>query len=302
MADRNGRPDGKHRISDSAQAGAGRKKRRTNFMALEPRVMYDGAAAATAAGAADHHDADSGAHGSSAQAVYSATPAISEAAPPTPPPPPAPAPVIDAGPAGGADKPTDKAIYLQADPGAGGNGAAPREIVIIDSAVPDIQTLINAVKPGDSVYILQGDKDGVQQIADIIAQNDLHDLASIQIISHGLAGEVRLGSTLLTDASLADHAAALAAIGQSLAPGGDILLYGCDVAQGAVGTQFLSDLSAATRASIAAATHDIGLTAQGENWSLDAATGPIEAALPFGAGIDSYQGLLANPDIAATQT
>ena len=94
--------------------------------------------------------------------------------------------------------------------------------------------MIDAVKPGDQIFILQGDRDGVQQIADIIHDNNLHDLSSIQIVSHGGQGEVRLGSTVLTDANLAAHADALSAIGQALTANGDIPLYGCDVGGGAV--------------------------------------------------------------------
>src|SRR6185312_5786399 len=113
-------------------------------------------------------------------------------------------------------------------------------------------------------------RDGVQQIADILAANDLRDLAAIQIVSHGFAGEVELGTAILNDSTLADHADALARIGAALRAGGDIMLYGCDTAGGTTGPQFLADFAAYAGANVAAATHDVGAAARGGSWTLDA--------------------------------
>ena len=55
----------------------------------------------------------------------------------------------------------------------------------------------------------------------------------------------RLGSTLLSAGNVAAYQPQLAAIGAALAPGGDLLLYGCDVAQSSAGDAFLGDLAAA---------------------------------------------------------
>jgi hypothetical protein len=153
-----GKP-GKQSGNPSGRTKLAKPRRRAfGIMALEPRIMYDAAAAATAATAADTHS-DSG-HTDATHfdpAPVAATPD--------------PAPAVSA------------------------PSAARQDIVIIDSVVPDIQTLINAVNPGDRIFILQGNSDGVQQIADIVRDNNLHDLSSIQIVSHGGQGEVRLGST-----------------------------------------------------------------------------------------------------------
>src|SRR5262249_43567876 len=99
------------------------------------------------------------------------------------------------------------------------------------------------------------------------------------------------------------------AIGKALVQGGNLMLYGCEVAQGAAGLQFISDLSAATGgAHVAASTQDVGTllnTTNGsitfENWTLDASTGTIDAVTPFTqAALDSYDGLLANTTLTAT--
>src|SRR5262249_28357558 len=160
---------------------------------------------------------------------------------------------------------------------------------------PDLQALLDGATPGEQVFVLDPDEDGLQQIADILAEHDLHDLSAIQIVSHGAAGELELGATMLQDDDLAGHAAQLAAIGQSLTADGDLLLYGCDVASGASGQQFIADLSKLTGADVAAATHDVGSAALGGSWTLDAATGPIEAGAPFTAQtLADFQGVLNN--------
>jgi lipopolysaccharide export system protein LptA len=176
----------------------------------------------------------------------------------------------------------------------------PQQIVFIDSRVPDIQDLIDGVQPGDQVFVLDPDRDGVQQIADILAANDFHDLSAISIVSHGLAGEVMLGATTLSEANLASHARALAEIGASLVQGGEIQLFGCDVALGTAGQQFINDLSTFTGgAHIEAATHIVGSTSQGGSWLLDAssangASAGVTAANPFTSqALADFQGQLA---------
>ena len=60
-------------------------------------------------------------------------------------------------------------------------------------------------------------------------------VAAISIISHGGEGAIRLGSTIVDSAVVSQAHAALATIGAALAPGGDILLYGCDTGEGSDG-------------------------------------------------------------------
>src|SRR5947209_15373918 len=169
-----------------------------------------------------------------------------------------------------------------------------RTVIFIDARVPDLQTLIDGAQPGEMVFVLAADRDGVQQIADILGANNFVDLAAIHIVSHGTAGEVQLGSTFLNDGNLADHSVQLAQIGSFLAADGDLLLYGCDVAAGDAGKQFIADLSSYTAADVSAATHVVGSADLGGNWTLDASTGPVEASATFTADAPtSFSGALA---------
>jgi cytochrome c peroxidase len=174
-----------------------------------------------------------------------------------------------------------------------------QSIVFIDSRVPDLQDLLDGVQQGDLVYVLDTNSDGMQQIADFLAANNVAGLSSVSIVAHGESGEVALGSSSLTDANLAAHASALAELGAALAPGGNIKLYGCDVALGAAGQQFINDFSTFTGgAPVEAATHAVGSADLGGSWTLDvsstgAAAASNSADAPFtSAALANFQGVL----------
>lgn len=270
--------------------------RRLGIMALEPRIMYDAAAAATANAAAQTHQDGAADPAAAAAADKQAAPASNTGAPAaggdrnspaqaanvqTP----APASTTD------ISKPNSS---LDASSTAPASTAAPREVVFIDPQSADLMNLYGGVKDSDLVFVLDPSRDGVQQIVDILAAQNLHDLDAIHIVSHGLEAQVRLGTTVLSENNVDDHAAALAAIGAALNADGDILLYGCDVAAGTDGAQFIADLARLTGADIAASTDQTGSTDLGGNWTLEAATGAIAATMPFtDATLASYEGLLA---------
>ena len=156
------------------------------------------------------------------------------------------------------------------------------QAVFIDSRVPDLQDLIAGAQPGEKVFVLDSDQDGLDQIASDLASAGLSDLSAISIVGHGASGQMLLGSTLVDEADLASHADALAEIGAALTPGGDLSLYGCDIAEGAAGQEFIADLSAyAGGVDVAAATHVVGSADQGGSFVLDASTGAPVTASPF---------------------
>lgn len=153
----------------------------------------------------------------------------------------------------------------------------PKEIVFIDPGVADAARLMQGITPGVETLLLDPSRDGLAQIAEALAGRA--GLDAIHIISHGGAGSLRLGSSTLKTQNLASHADALGQIGAALGGQGDILLYGCDVAQGESGQAFIDALAQATGADVAASTDLTGAAAQGGDWNLEAATGAIEADL-----------------------
>ncbi|CAM2910907.1 Pyrrolo-quinoline quinone [Ectopseudomonas mendocina] len=208
-------------------------------MALEPRMMFDGAVAATAAEVADTQAADAQptADASSSHDTLAATPT------------------------GTADN--------------------RQEIVFVDGQVQDYQQLLAGIKPGTEVVVLDPKGDGLKQISDYLSGRSGID--AIHIVSHGLPGQVTLGSLALDKAGLDARAADLAQIGQSLDVDGDILFYGCDVGSGAAGQAFVNQIAQLTGADVAASNDPTGSVSQGGDWTLEVTSGSIEAVTPFSA-------------------
>src|SRR5690606_28436430 len=90
----------------------------------------------------------------------------------------------------------------------------------------------------------------------------------------------------------------LAAIGAALNADGDILLYGCQVAEGDAGARFLETLANLTGADIAASIDYTGAHFLGGNWTLEAATGHIQSGLVFTTIITADYGHLLDASFA----
>jgi hypothetical protein len=125
-----------------------------------------------------------------------------------------------------------------------------KSIVFVDSRVANYQSLIDSLTEPYDVFILDGDKDGLDQMAGYLKGRS--GLDAIHVISHGSQGALYLGSTVLDNSNLPGYRTQLGSIGSSLTQIGDILLYGCNVAQGNVGVQFVNQLAQATGADVAA--------------------------------------------------
>src|SRR5690606_23380144 len=202
--------------------------------ALEPRMMFDGAVAATVADTAM----------TAADATHTQT----------------------------ADDSSQHASDAVTPPAASSDQR--QEIVFVDSKVQDYQQLVSEIKPGTEVVVLDGTRDGLEQIAEYLKGREGID--AIHILSHGTEAQLQLGSLALDRSNLASHANSLAAIGESLSDDGDILLYGCNIGQSDAGQNFIERLAQLTQADVAASTDATGSAAVGGNWMLEAATGRIE--------------------------
>src|SRR5574343_701626 len=114
-------------------------------------------------------------------------------------------------------------------------------LVFIDARVEGAQALQDALPAGTACCLLDPDRDGLAQMQQALAGRS--GLAAIHVVSHGAPGLLLLGSTTLDLGSLASRTADLQAVGTALVDGGDLLLYGCNVAQGAEGLAFIDALA-----------------------------------------------------------
>ena len=123
-------------------------------------------------------------------------------------------------------------------------------------------------------FYLDADRDGIDQMRQAVL--GFANLSSIQIVSHGSPGSLLLGGTVLNTATLPGYSSALAEIGAALTAGGDLLLYGCQVASGSEGIAFIEQLAVITGADVAASEDLTGAAELGGNWTLEATTGAVE--------------------------
>jgi uncharacterized delta-60 repeat protein len=149
-----------------------------------------------------------------------------------------------------------------------------KNVIFIDSRVADYQTIVTALPSDTDWYLLDRNSNGVSQMQSILA--NYSGLDSIQIFSHGSVGAIQIGSGELSNQNLADYQSQLAAIGSSLTETGDILLYGCNVAQGNEGQKFVNALATRTGADVAASSDLTGFAALGGDWELESVIGVIE--------------------------
>ncbi len=154
-----------------------------------------------------------------------------------------------------------------------------RSLLIVDPSVADYSALLAGITQA-SILVLDSDRDGVEQITQTLAEQP--QLKSLQILSHGRAGALKLGTAELSLQSLGRYAADLTRWSQVLA-GAEILLYGCEVAAGKLGQQFLQGLKRLTGAEVAASTTPTGSSALGGNWHLEAATGAMTTPMLIAA-------------------
>ncbi|MBF0093648.1 MAG: tandem-95 repeat protein [Alphaproteobacteria bacterium] len=190
--------------------------------ALEPRMMFDGAAVETAAHVAE--------------AAHAAPDAAAEALVP--------------------DVPTPVQVRA-ADPSQDGGK---KEVAFVDTSVADWQQLVAGVRSGVEIDLIDGGQSGLAQMAKWAESHSGYD--AIHVLSHGAEAVLYLGSDRVNEATLATPVAQaeLAGIGASMKAGGDLLIYGCDVGRGADGAHFAQQLALATGADVASSTDISGIS------------------------------------------
>jgi Ca2+-binding RTX toxin-like protein len=171
-------------------------------------------------------------------------------------------------------------------------------LVIIDAAVPDQHTLIQSLSDDIPVVVLDPQRDGVAQITEAIARYSKarynRHLTSLHIVSHGAPGTLFLGNTELSLDTLSQYAPEIETWNLALSDPASILLYGCQVAAGDAGEQFITRLRSLTHAQIGASRSLTGNAALGGNWELEVTTGAV-APLAFNrTALATYAGVLTS--------
>ncbi len=227
------------------------------MLALEPRLLFDGAAAATA---------DQQQEQQAQQALAAAT-----------------------------EQAASDTGDLPLSPTAEGGGAAPagRELLVVDTRIPDWQALVGEVRPNVQVLLLDANADPLAQVAAAIGDQPV---AGIHLLAHGDPGALRLGGLVLDRQGIDRYATELAQLGAGLAADGDILLYGCETGKGEAGRLLIEALARVTGADVAASTNLTGAARLGGDWVLEARAGIVDAtAFASADALAAFDRLLALP-------
>ena len=104
-----------------------------------------------------------------------------------------------------------------------------KEVAFLMGDIPEWEVLAASLGTTIEIIHIDASADGLEQIAQWADAH--HDYETIRIFSHGGNGTLHLGTLTLQDGNIGEHAHALQRIGAALVETGDVLLYGCDVAQ-----------------------------------------------------------------------
>ena len=214
-----------------------------SYRELEPRIAFDAAVAATTADVFSDQSTDTSSGFSTDTVPQSAS--------------------------------TDNATLTEAMAGTVEASGASSEIAFVDSSVADLADLIASFDPSMEIVLLDSNRDGVEQIAEVLAERS--GIEAVHIVSHGSQAELNLGTAKLNQSTITgEYADELATISAALTGTADILIYGCNFGEGSEGLQAAQSLAEATGADIAASDDATGHEDLGGDWTLETEIGSIE--------------------------
>ncbi len=147
-------------------------------------------------------------------------------------------------------------------------------LVFIDAGVEDYQFLAKGVISEARAFILGRNRDGIKQITEILSKYP--EVDSIHLVSHGSPGSLQLGNAYLSLDTLAEYRSELQTWSAK-----SLLLYGCNIAAGDTGEEFIAKLHQLTCADIAASQTKTGNSDLGGNWDLEVQTERLVVNLAF---------------------
>ena len=164
------------------------------------------------------------------------------------------------------------------------SGVVRQTVVFVDAAIEDYQTLLDGleqkrrtvdIESEFHVFVLDAERDGIDHISEVLST--YQEVSALHILSHGANGSLQLGNTHLSGDNLDTYSSQIEQWQNSLSDDADILLYGCEIAAGNWGVEFVDNLAEFSGADVAASVDLTGSVALGGDWTLEFQTGQIDA-------------------------
>lgn len=164
-------------------------------------------------------------------------------------------------------------------------------VLVLDPGVSDAEILLSGFAGPFGIVRLAYGSDPLAQIAAALAGR--RGVPALHIVSHGMPGTLLLAAERIDLPALVVRSGVLSDIAAALAPGAVVTLYGCSVAAGPAGRQFLDYLEATLGATVAASAGPVGSPAQGGAWHLRTRDGSAVPPAFVVAARAAYPGVLA---------
>ncbi|AFY57514.1 Ca2+-binding protein, RTX toxin [Rivularia sp. PCC 7116] len=139
-------------------------------------------------------------------------------------------------------------------------------ILLIDSSVDSYEFLLEGIVGEVETIVLDSKRDGIEQITEVFAKTS--GVETVHIVSHGSPGSLYLGNSELNLSNLEYYKPQLDNWCCQ-----NLLIYGCNVAAGDAGEEFVEKLHCLTSANIAASKTKTGNAELGGNWELEVRVG-----------------------------
>ena len=153
------------------------------------------------------------------------------------------------------------------------------EVIFVDTSVDNHQQIVDSLLDSNVenisyvVYTLSR-SETIDDISQVLSQHS--QLDAIHFISHGTDASFSLGSSIINNDSFADQADTFSQWGNALAVDGDLLFYGCNLAETSEGQQLVASIASATNADVGASENRTGHASLNADWQLEFSIGQIE--------------------------
>ncbi|TVU53511.1 MAG: DUF4347 domain-containing protein, partial [Arthrospira sp. PLM2.Bin9] len=148
------------------------------------------------------------------------------------------------------------------------------KLIFLNGDIQDLDILLKGIILGSETIIINPDDDGIQQISEHLKA--YQQPVEVHLISHGCPGHLSLGCSSLNLHNINHYANQIKSWNIST-----LVLYGCNVAAGDAGSEFINKLAELTSANIVASTTKTGNPLLGGNWTFDVSTQDFYPELPF---------------------
>ncbi|MEZ6135354.1 MAG: LamG-like jellyroll fold domain-containing protein [Pirellulaceae bacterium] len=194
-------------------------------------------------------------------------------------------------------------VHDPSAPDMGEGNVVPRSAVFLDSSLEDLELLLSQYAENEStdVHVIESTVDGVAFITETLRESSAW-YSDVHLVTHGSAGQIQLGSLLLSVENLASYQSQLAGWGVYLTEDADILFYGCDVAQSLEGQELLTAIATWTGADVAASDDLTGHASLGGDWILEYAVGDVTTDVLFGYSVQTSWNHLLDLTAASGET